>query len=69
MMNHYNDINDSNDKDFVYLNSVVENDTVASWIMQGGPPTSYKWGYTSPMSRVITPVTHLVSTIYRDCNP
>ena len=61
MMNHYNDINDSNDKDFVYLYTVVENDTVASWIMQGGPLPVIN-GVTSPLSRVIT-------TIYRDCNP
>ncbi len=28
-------------------------------VLQGGPPTSYKWSYGAPISRVITPVTHL----------
>ena len=33
--------------------------------LQGGAPTSYKWGEITPISRVITPITHLFSAIYR----
>ena len=36
------------------------NQTLARWA-----PTSYKMGVTTPISRVITPVTHLFSAIYR----
>ena len=33
---------------------------------QGGPPSSYKWGEITPISRgEITPVTNLFSAIYR----
>ena len=33
--------------------------------VQGGPPISYNWGEITPISKVITPVTHLFSAIYR----
>ena len=37
--------------------------------LQGGPLScSYKWGELTPISRVITPVTHLFSAIYRGYN-
>ena len=32
------------------------------------PVTSYKWSETTPISRVISPVTHLFSAIYRGYN-
>ena len=34
-------------------------------IFKVGPVTNYKYGGITPMSRVITPVTHLFSAIYR----
>ena len=33
--------------------------------LQGGPPTSYKWGELTPISRVVALVTSLFSAIYR----
>ena len=36
--------------------------------LQGGPPTSYMWSYGAPISRVITPFTHLFKAIYRGYN-
>ena len=34
-----------------------------------GPKTSYNWGEITPVSRVITAVTHLFQAMYRGCNP
>ena len=36
--------------------------------IQGGPPSSYKWGEITPISRVITPGKPIYKAIYRGYN-